>query len=253
MTGTTLFPNESDEEIVDRVTTGFRPEWPSNNLTRRLTGALWEQIKACWNQEPKERPTAPNVLETLLALGKTYRHEPVASVDDPDGRAIIREWKFVEDFTVDSTFIWLGVTPGLTSFWFTAISAHEGYKAHRNSNNPHGSTLVSSFLSGFKSPHHTRSPHYSSASPRYSSASPHHASKSGGRRRRFSERVRRFLHLPRHATTKPVKKPALGTEITDQRKENVTVRDDRARKTGFLSKWRSWLRHKNWLQGRKRE
>ena len=47
---------------------GIRPEWPSNNPSQGLVDALWDQTEAYWHQEPKERPTASEVLETLLVL-----------------------------------------------------------------------------------------------------------------------------------------------------------------------------------------
>ena len=197
LTGTTPFSNESDEEIINRVAAGIRPEWPSNNPPQGLADALWEQIKACWKQDPKERPTASNVLETLLALdGGAYHREPSVSMGDPDDEATIAEWEHVEDGPEEGTFFGLGVTPGLTLFRFTVISAHKKRKAyhkeHQNSSGLSGSTIVSSFRS------HMRS----------------------------------FLHLPRHATElvgkrEPVEKPRPGIEIIDRREENVTVRDDR--------------------------
>ena len=206
---------------MDRVTTGLRPEWPSKKNPQGLTNALWEQIKACWKQEPKGRPTASDVLETLLALGETYHHEPVVSVGDSADEAMVGDWEHVEDDPEEGTFWGLSVAPGLTLCSLTAISAHKGRKSrhrgHHNLSNLSGSTLVPSFLSGFKSSHH-------------SGGSDVH--KSGGRRHRFGENMRSFLHLPRHAMTEPVgrhepvEKPKPGIETIDRREENVTVRSD---------------------------
>ena len=60
---------------------------------------LREQIVACWNQEPNERPTAPKV---LLALDEAKSQEPVVSAEDFGGETITRE-----DELKDSTF-WVG-------------------------------------------------------------------------------------------------------------------------------------------------
>jgi len=99
---------------VNRVAAGLRPELPYNNPPQGLADALWEQIKACWRQEPEERPTAPNVLETLLTLGETYHHEPVISTGESDDETTIAEWEHVEDGPEEGTFVGLSVTSGLT-------------------------------------------------------------------------------------------------------------------------------------------
>ena len=103
LSGTTPFPNESDEEIVDKITRGLRPEWSSANPSQKLANALWEHIEACWNQEPKERPTAFEVLQTLLALGEDKYQVPVASVENAEDDPMVREWEQAED-TPDSMF-----------------------------------------------------------------------------------------------------------------------------------------------------
>ena len=87
--------------------TGLRPEWPSTNPPQGLANGLWEQVEACWKQEPKERPTASNVLETLLALGETYHHEPVISMGGSDDETMVWEWEHVEDDPEES-MSWIG-------------------------------------------------------------------------------------------------------------------------------------------------
>ena len=64
--------------------TGFRPERRSESPSQGMD-ELWEQIEACWNQRPNERPTAPKVQQTLLALREAQHHNPVVSVEDPGG------------------------------------------------------------------------------------------------------------------------------------------------------------------------
>ena len=196
---------------MDRVTTGLRPKWPSNNPLQGLADVLWGQIKACWKQEPKERPTAPNVLETLLALGETQHHKSVVSVNDTDDETMIGELKYVE-----GTYVGLGVVPGLTLCWFTAIPSPKESKAHYNLSNLSGSTLVSSSLSDSKAPDYRGSD----------------AHKSGESGHRSGEHMPGFLHLPRHATApvarrELVERPKPTIEIIDRREEKVTVREDR--------------------------
>jgi hypothetical protein len=99
---------------VGRVATGLRPEWPSNNPSQGLVDALWEQIEACWSQEPKERPTASQVLQTLLALGETQHLEPEVPVEGSDDETV-KEWEQVED-DPDSTF-WAGRRDVRSDIW----------------------------------------------------------------------------------------------------------------------------------------
>lgn len=87
MSGTIPFPSESDEEIVDRVTAGRRPEWPSNNPSKLLR----KQIEASWNQEPNERPAAFKVLRTLLTLDEAQHQKSTISVQDLDDEVTVGE------------------------------------------------------------------------------------------------------------------------------------------------------------------
>jgi len=97
LSGSAPFPNESDDEIVDKVAAGLRPEWPSNK--QKLVDVLWKKIGACWAHEPNERPTAPEVLLTLEVLVEA-RHQGAEVSED---EAMMREWERVEYFP-DSTF-----------------------------------------------------------------------------------------------------------------------------------------------------
>ena len=200
---------------------GQRPKWPSNDPPQGFIGALWEQIETCWKQKPKERPTASNVLEALLAFGEAHQREPVTSVGDQDDDAMVEEWDHVGDGLKEGPCVGSDVTPGLTLRWFTAIPRDKVHREH-----PHLAIIsdhMSSFLAGFRTPH--------------TSGSDGH--RSSGHRRRFGKHVRNILHLQRHPMAEPVEKreqfekprpverPKPEIEFIDQREEKVFVRDDR--------------------------
>ena len=98
MTSTTPFLDENDEELGNRISLGFRPKWPPN------IPQMWlrEQIEACWDQNPNERPTAFEVLLALLAPSKGQRQEPVASAGD---RVTTMEQVHVDDHSEECTFL----------------------------------------------------------------------------------------------------------------------------------------------------
>ena len=100
MTGTIPFPNESDEEIVEKVAAGIRPWQPSDDLSYGISYELWGLIVACWYQEPNERPTA---LETLRGLDEAQRRESAGSVENSQVETMIREWGLSEDDPEEST------------------------------------------------------------------------------------------------------------------------------------------------------
>ena len=150
MTGAAPFPDESDKEIVGRVVRGQRPEWPSNNPPQGFTKALWEQIKFCWKQEPKERPAASSVLEALLALGKFYQG------DD----AVNGVWGYVGDDLKEGMFVGSYIILGLTLYWSTVIQRIREYKSRKQYH--HLGNLSESELSfptGLKTPHPNRVRH----------------------------------------------------------------------------------------------
>ena len=96
LSGTDPFPDESDEEIPDIVAAGARPGWPLDP-PNFLVDELREQVEACWNQEPNKRPTAFEVLQTLVTLGEARRQEFVISVEDSDDEGTIGDWEYVWD------------------------------------------------------------------------------------------------------------------------------------------------------------
>ena len=116
MTSTTLFPNECDGEIADKITKGFRPEWPSSNPSQKLVDALREHVEACWKKEPGERPTALEVLQTLLTLGEGRRQELVVSGEDPEDDEAMREWEQVRSTPELSTLVLVVANKG-THIW----------------------------------------------------------------------------------------------------------------------------------------
>ena len=127
LTGITPLSHESGDEIVDRAATGFGSGWSLVNPPQGLGDALW----ACPDQQLEERPTPSKVLEILLALGEAYpyHHEPIASVDDPDDKAMISEWEYVEADLEEGTL--LGLPP------------HEEHSAHHSLSNIFGGTFAS--------------------------------------------------------------------------------------------------------------
>ena len=90
------------------VSMGLRPEWPSGNRPQGSAYELWEQIGACWNQAPNERPTAPEVQQTLTALYESQHQKPMVSVVDPDVETMVRVLGHVDDGPEQSTLLgWL--------------------------------------------------------------------------------------------------------------------------------------------------
>jgi hypothetical protein len=165
-----------------------------------------------------ERPTT---LEVLQALGEVHAQEPVMPVEDLEDDAIEREWEQIDGVPEDRTFLGLVMTTrGLTFGRFAESLIHGGRKNHHNSNNLSGTRIAPlSLLSNLVAPHHSGSGD--------EHKSKHHFT-------RVENRVRNFLHLPRHASVAAgavgrhelVEKATAGTEIVDQREEEVAVRSD---------------------------
>ena len=160
-----------------------------------------------------ERPTA---IEALYALAEAQAQEPVTPVKDAKDGVIVDEWEWIDGTSEDCTFLGLVVViQGLTYDWFVAYPVHKEREEHRNSNDLSGLTLVPFplFLDSMQ-PHHSRS------------SSTHRIKR---RLTRAEKRVRDFMHLQRHtsmaAALGTTDKPAPGTEIVDQREEEVSVRE----------------------------
>jgi hypothetical protein len=75
LTGTTPFPNASDEEIVAGVGMGYRPDYPYKIPSQGLVDELWDQIEACWHDDPEQRPAALTVLQFLQGLNQERTQE----------------------------------------------------------------------------------------------------------------------------------------------------------------------------------
>ena len=88
---------------MNKIATGLRPEWSSNSPSQKFADEL---IKACWYQEPKERPTAFEVLQSLLALGECGHQKPVVPVEKAEDDVAMGEWEQV------------GSTPELSAFGY---------------------------------------------------------------------------------------------------------------------------------------
>ena len=61
-TGEIPFEGLKDEELVLRIAFGGRPEMPHNAQAVGLTYGMWRVIEACWQQNPKKRPTMEEVV-----------------------------------------------------------------------------------------------------------------------------------------------------------------------------------------------
>jgi len=89
---------------VETVNIGMRPEWPHEATSQGLVDAIWEQVEACWSQEPGERPTASAVLQTLQKL----REEQPGVSQEPREPSSDDTWDYVEDNPEPGTFDFRG-------------------------------------------------------------------------------------------------------------------------------------------------
>ena len=56
-----------DSTVMIKVVEGSRPPRPAD--TSLLSNEIWKVIEMCWNQEPRDRPSAESVIEQLPLAG----------------------------------------------------------------------------------------------------------------------------------------------------------------------------------------
>ena len=61
-TGKIPFEEQKNEAVVLRISQGGRPEMPENPRAIGLTVEMWNVFESCWRQNPKNRPTAEEVV-----------------------------------------------------------------------------------------------------------------------------------------------------------------------------------------------
>lgn len=67
-TGKIPFEEQKNEAIVLRISQGARPAMPENAHGAGLSVEMWELMESCWQQNPKNRPTAGEVVRRLEKL-----------------------------------------------------------------------------------------------------------------------------------------------------------------------------------------
>ena len=67
-TGKIPFEEQKNEAIVLHILKGARPAMPENAHEVGLTVDMWELLESCWQQNPKNRPTAGEVVKRLQEL-----------------------------------------------------------------------------------------------------------------------------------------------------------------------------------------
>ena len=89
---------------MESVNIGLRPEWQPGAALQGLGDAIWEQVEACWSQEPEERPTALAVLQALQKLSE----ERPQVLPEPREPSSDDTWDYVEDVPEPGTFDFRG-------------------------------------------------------------------------------------------------------------------------------------------------
>ena len=56
-----------DSRVMKKVLEGSRPPRPAD--TSLLSDEIWKVIEMCWNQKPRDRPSAESVIEQLPLAG----------------------------------------------------------------------------------------------------------------------------------------------------------------------------------------
>ncbi|EJD46553.1 kinase-like protein [Auricularia subglabra TFB-10046 SS5] len=66
--GAAPWEGEAEWDIPSKVNAGERPNRPEGEGQVRMSDGLWELCNNCWKGDPKDRPLANNVLNTLTSL-----------------------------------------------------------------------------------------------------------------------------------------------------------------------------------------
>jgi hypothetical protein len=58
---------KNDYRVMAAVTKGTRPSRPSHDLSRirGLNDTIWNTVESCWSQEPNDRLSTPQIVESL--------------------------------------------------------------------------------------------------------------------------------------------------------------------------------------------
>ena len=70
-TGKLPFEEQKDEAIAHHISQGARPAMPENAHGAGLSVGMWELMESCWKQNPKNRPTAGEVVRRLELMKST--------------------------------------------------------------------------------------------------------------------------------------------------------------------------------------
>lgn len=65
-----FYEDPSDMRVILGLIQGMRPARPmdDSSRTRGLTDDVWHIIETCWTQDPAQRPTAEELVESLRIL-----------------------------------------------------------------------------------------------------------------------------------------------------------------------------------------
>lgn len=66
-TGHVPFHRLRDITVMKKVVEGSRPPRPADTIL--LSDEIWKVIEMCWNQKPRDRPSAESVIEHLPLAG----------------------------------------------------------------------------------------------------------------------------------------------------------------------------------------
>ena len=77
-TGKIPFEKQKNEAVALLIFRGIRPEMTENARAVGLTSEMWKLFEACWQQNPKKRPTIEQVMRRWQKLiGHDYGNDVV--------------------------------------------------------------------------------------------------------------------------------------------------------------------------------